>query len=70
MSLKQYISEDGRHKVTEDDMNPRCRCEEWKCHACGEWVDDDDVVWANEDGTLSTDTGNPYCMDCVPEEEI
>jgi len=68
MSIEQKVSDDGRHKLTFDDMNERIHFEEWKCEGCDEWVDADDVVWATDDGELNTDTGKPYCDSCVPEE--
>jgi len=70
MSMQQKISEDDRHKLTFDDMNERCQFEEWRCTECDEWTDDDDVVWATEDGELDTDKGKPYCCSCVPEYKV
>lgn len=57
------------YKITYDDMNPRIYHEEWKCKGCGSWLDDEDVVWATEDGKLTTDKGDAYCDSCLPEEK-
>ena len=65
MSIQTDIK--GNHKVTYDDMNERVRYEEWKCK-CGDWVDDDDVIWAMPDGTLDTDKGEPFCDVCLPQD--
>ena len=40
----------------------------WDCVDCGIGILDDDVVWSNPDGELSTDVGDPYCTGCVPDQ--
>lgn len=57
------------HMVYEEEFNPRARYEQWKCIECGDWYDEEEIIWALADGTLSTDKGNPYCEVCVPPEE-
>lgn len=34
---------------------------EYKCMECGTWLNMDDVVW--------TETNDPYCVGCCPEQE-
>jgi hypothetical protein len=46
----------------------RMFCDSWKCVGCGEWLDEEDIVWALEDGTLNTDTGRPWCVSCCPAD--
>jgi hypothetical protein len=53
---------------TGDDVTLPIHVEEWKCTGCKTLVYFEEVVWANKDGTLSTDTGDPYCVGCVPDE--
>ena len=65
MSLKQETN--GNNRVTYDEFNERCRVEEWKCK-CGDWIDEDEVIWAKPNGELNTDVGDPYCEVCLPEE--
>jgi len=36
------------------------------CYDCGLEIAEDDVLWATEDGVLTTN-GNPYCDACLPE---
>jgi hypothetical protein len=69
MSMVQRISKDDQHKLTYDDMNERVSFEEWRCCWCEDWVHADEVIWATEDGVLSTDTGKPYCVSCAPQEK-
>ena len=38
------------------------------CFGCGARLDEDTVVWARPDGTLSTTDGFPYCDGCLPNE--
>jgi hypothetical protein len=38
------------------------------CIVCGASLPADDIVWANKDGTLSTHTGSPYCVSCLPAQ--
>ena len=38
------------------------------CTACGTLLDEDDILWAAEDGTL-TMHGEPWCAGCAPEEQ-
>lgn len=67
MSMEiQVISE--HHRIITDTMNPRIHHAEWKCHICGEWTHEDEVVWVKEDGTLTTRDGNPYCVSDAPEQ--
>lgn len=40
----------------------------WDCVDCGTGLLDDDVVWSDGAGVLSTDVGDPYCTGCVPDE--
>jgi hypothetical protein len=69
VTIEIRYEEKGRKKVTYDPLNPRIYTEEWKCHECQTWIDQDEIVWAMENGTLSTDRGNPYCVECCPQEE-
>ena len=54
-----------------DDANPRVFRDEYKCAECGEWVDQENVVWVNPaTGEASTgDAGRPFHEGCAPEEE-
>lgn len=38
------------------------------CIVCRVSLPADEIVWANRDGTLSTDTGSPYCVSCLPNQ--
>lgn len=38
----------------------------WKCFTV---IDENDVIWADVEGNLTTMTGYPYCMSCLPEEK-
>jgi hypothetical protein len=69
MSIKTNYSNNGNTKTVEDDLKGRMHYVENKCFTCGEWVDEDDTVWALPNGKLNTDTGNPYCTSCVPCED-
>lgn len=42
---------------------------EYSCAGgCGEWLGEDEVIWARRDGTLDTDTGLAWCDGCLPPE--
>lgn len=70
MSLEQELKNDGKCRVTYDTENPRINVTEWKCAGCGAWVNDEEVVWAHDDGTLSTTDkeSKPWCDGCLPPE--
>ncbi len=61
----------GNRRVTVDSHNPRIYIEEWKCAACGKWIDSEDEVWINPETTEATtgDQGAPFHVDCAPEED-
>lgn len=40
----------------------------YKCAKCGTMLHEEIVIWALPDGTLNTDTGEPYCDACLPEQ--
>lgn len=63
------IEETDQMRVVYDDMNPRIYGKDWKCAGCGDWIPDDEVVWASDVGVLNTDTGKPWCVGCCPSEE-
>lgn len=66
MSLEITLGEEGRYRVISDTMNPRIYSVEWKCKGCGTWFDEEQILWVNPDGSLSTDSGDPYCDSCCP----
>jgi len=68
MSLVIEVSENGRSRLTTDSHNPLIYIQEYKCSVCGKWFNEDEIIWANDDGTLSTDTGKPYCEGNCPEQ--
>ena len=41
---------------------------EYSCWKCLKDFHEDDVIWADVEGNLTTMTGYPYCMACLPEE--
>lgn len=47
-----------------------CEPQEYRCSECGKHLPEDEVVWADDDGTLNTDTGKPWCTTCAPEEPV
>jgi len=57
------------HRIIQDDLNGRIYFEEWKCHTCGNWINEQEVIWAKENGELNVIEGNPYCDECLPNEE-
>lgn len=66
MTLRIEISEDGRHHVAYDDMNPRIYHESWKCTGCGIFVEESDVTFVE---STDTDLPDPYCIDCIPDDD-
>ena len=42
----------------------------YKCHECGEDIEEDEVVWVDPDtGEATTgDSGRAYHVECAPEE--
>jgi len=40
----------------------------FNCFKCYKDVDDEDVIWADIKGNLTTMSGYPYCQECLPEE--
>jgi len=42
--------------------------QQYSCAKCLTDVDDEDVIWADVYGNLTTMSGYPYCQSCVPEE--
>lgn len=68
MTIHIQLDNANRHRVISDDTNPRLYAEEWKCVGCNVWTDGEDIVWAMADGTLSTITGMPWCVHCVPPD--
>ena len=60
----------GKCREIIDTENPRIFFEEWRCAGCGEWTNSEEVVWAKDDGTLSTTHADakPWCEGCCPEE--
>ena len=41
---------------------------EYSCWKCLKDFHEDDIIWSDEKGNLTTMTGYPYCMACLPEE--
>jgi hypothetical protein len=64
------IQVDERENVREitDNFNPRIYSREFKCHACGEWVEEDDTVWIDPITCKATMEGAPYHVSCAPGE--
>lgn len=44
--------------------------QQYSCARCLKDVDDEDVIWADVKGNLTTMSGYPYCQSCAPEEPI
>jgi len=42
--------------------------QQYSCAKCLTDVDDEDVIWADVYGNLTTMSGYPYCQGCTPEE--
>lgn len=42
MSVTTELSEDKKHKITTDDMNPRIYLHEIKCDGCHEWYNEEE----------------------------
>lgn len=59
-----------RKKVREifDEFNPRASLIQYKCHECGEWVDEDDTVWIDPKTHNATMEGAAYHVSCAPGE--
>lgn len=65
----EYTS--GARRIIYDKMNARVRKVELKCHECGEWEDEDDMVWINPDtGEATVENGLPYHTDCAPDIQV
>lgn len=62
------MTEGGRCRTLTDGHNPRIYNRQWMCKGCNNWTGDEDVIWARPNGVLDTDRGDPWCIDCVPEE--
>lgn len=58
------VTENGFVRKVQDDMNPRIFREEFKCANCGDWVDQDEVVWVPD-----WETGQPYHVECAGDQE-
>ena len=44
--------------------------EEIKCFICGKTLDQDDVVWADEEGQIGKEGNDTaWCVACLPNEE-
>ena len=39
-----------------------------RCFVCKKTVNEEEVIYARPDGTLSTMEGKPYCQGCCPEQ--
>lgn len=59
---------DAVHKVVTDDWNPRIYSEEYRCTTCKGWYDHEIILWIDQDNLLNTETGQPYCEACAPEQ--
>ena len=70
MSVQIQNSQSGKHRSIFDSENPRAFRDEYKCEECGEWMDQDEVVWVNPaTGEATTgDEGQPFHDCCAPEE--
>ena len=42
--------------------------QQYSCVKCYKDVDDEDVIWADVYGNLTTMFGYSYCQGCTPEE--
>jgi hypothetical protein len=69
MSIEIIINPQENHRIIQDNINGRIYNEEFKCHACGTWINEQEAIWAKENGELNTTEGNPYCDECLPSEE-
>ena len=67
--IEIIINPQENHRIIQDNLNGRIYNEEYKCHDCGNWINEQEVIWALENGELNTEKGNPYCDECLPSEE-
>ena len=37
-----------------------------RCRECGKPLNEDEVLWATEEGDLNSDVGHPWCDECIP----
>lgn len=59
----------ANQRIISDPYNPRIFVVEWKCAGCGEWLNEDEVLWIDpETGEATVMKGNPYHPGCEPEE--
>jgi hypothetical protein len=59
---------DELSRATRDAYRAIVEAHPWECFDCGLGLLDDDAVWSDPDGVLSTDVGDPYCAGCVPDQ--
>ena len=38
------------------------------CHICSNYLEEDDIVWANREGNIEQPT-YPYCVSCLPGQK-
>jgi hypothetical protein len=44
--------------------------EEIKCFSCSDPLDQDDIVWADEEGQITNQgNDNAWCVSCLPNEK-
>lgn len=71
MTTHIEVLDGGLSRAITDDMNPRLYRREYRCSGpCGGWLGEEDVLWAEHDGTLDTDTGVAWCLTCAPPEPL
>lgn len=61
-------------EATEDNKCPHCNSEDYveakQCSECGDWVDDNDIIYVEEeDSYLCSDCHNSWVNKLSPEEE-
>ena len=48
--IEIITNKENNHKIIQDDVNGRIYKEEYKCHTCGCWLDEEEIIWAKDDG--------------------
>ena len=63
------FTENDEVRTYTDNFSGR-ECKEYKCAGCGEWIVQDEVIWATPDGklTMQDPEAQAWCEDCLPAE--
>lgn len=62
--------EEFNHRTVLDTENAVSFQEQWQCHNCDGWFDEEDIIWANVvDLNERTGIQVPWCDKCLAEED-